>query len=184
MRDAAGELTRAGMRGITLTAWTGVRQTDEILDQLATISDLPIPQKYRIQRVRLLDAMVDHLHSLSRIRAAVAAEPDLLADLCGWLREIGVRDLVAISPISAPSLRALPIGEVYVGDYQVLASHLGACNLLLAPDSARELAQEAGIAYYPIGIHEPRRAGAHFRIRVGYQGALEQVYAVVNQMLQ
>jgi hypothetical protein len=94
-----------------------------------------------------------------------------------------VRDLVAVSPVSAPSLRALPIGEVYVGDYQVLASHLGACNLLSAPDSARELAQEAGIAHYPIDIHEPGRAGAHFQTRIGYQGACEQLYSVVNQML-
>jgi nitrogenase molybdenum-iron protein NifN len=171
------------MPGLTLSTWTGVRQTDEIHDRLAAISGQPIPKKYCVQRMRLLDAMVDHLHTLSRMRVAVAAEPDLLADLCGWLRELGVRDLVAVSPVSAPSLRALPVNEVYIGDYQVLASHLSGCNLLLAPDSAQELAQEAGIAHYSIGIHEPRRAGGHFRNRVGYQGALEQVYSVVNQML-
>jgi nitrogenase molybdenum-iron protein alpha/beta subunit len=183
MSDAAGELSLAGMPGLTLSAWTGMRQTDEILNRLAAISGQPIPKKYRIQRMRLLDAMVDHLHALSRIRAAVAAEPDLLADLCGWLRELGVRDLVVVSPVPAPSLRALPVDEVYVGDYQVLASHLSGSNLLLAPDSAQDVAHEAGIAHYSIGIHEPRRAGDHFRIRVGYQGALEQVYSVVNQVL-
>jgi nitrogenase molybdenum-iron protein alpha/beta subunit len=183
MRDAAGELTRAGMPGTTLPTWTGVRKTDELLDKLAAISDLPIPRKYRTQRMQLLDTMVDCLHSLSRLRTVVAAEPDLLADLCGWLRELGVRDLVAISPVSVPSLRALPVEEVYIGDYHVLASHLSVCNLLLAPDSAQDLAKEAGIAHYPIGIHEPRRAGTHFKTRIGYQGAREQVYSVVNQML-
>jgi nitrogenase molybdenum-iron protein alpha/beta subunit len=184
MRDAAGELSLAGMPGCRLSAWTGVRQTNEILDQLAAISGLPIPKKYRVQRMRLLDAMIGHLHALSRIRAAVAAEPDLLADLCGWLRELGVRDLVAVSPVCAPSLRALPVDEVYVGDYQVLASHLGGCNLLLAPDSAQDLAQEVGVAHYPIGIHEPRRAGEQFRTRIGYQGAREQIYSVVNRILR
>jgi nitrogenase molybdenum-iron protein alpha/beta subunit len=183
MRGAAVELSRTGMPGLTLSTWTGVRQTDEIHDRLAAISGRPIPKKYCVQRMRLLDAMVDHLHTLSRMRVAVAAEPDLLADLCGWLRELGVRDLVAVSPVSALSLRALPVNEVYIGDYQVLASHLSGCNLLLAPDSAQELAQEAGIAHYSIGIHEPRRTGAHFRNRVGYQGAQEQIYSIVNQML-
>jgi len=180
MREAAEELARAGMSGCTLPAWTGVSRTDEILAQLAAVSGQPVPAKYRIQRMRLLDAMIDHLHALSRVRAAVAAEPDLLADLCGWLRELGVRDLVAVSPVSAPSLRALPVDDVFVGDYQVLATRLQGCNLLLAPDSAQELAQEAGIAHAPIGIHEPRRAGAHFRTRVGYQGAREQIYSIVN----
>lgn len=183
MRDAAHELSSAGMAGVTLSAWTGVRQTDELLDRLATISGFPVPKKYRMQRMQLLDAMVDHLHQLSHMRIAVAAEPDLLTDECRWLRELGVRDVVAVSPVSAPSLRALPVNEVFVGDYQVLASHLSGCNLLLAPDSAKDLAEAAGVAHYSIGIHEPSSAGAQFRTRLGYRGARDQIYSFVNRML-
>jgi nitrogenase molybdenum-iron protein alpha/beta subunit len=44
MSDAAGELSLVGMPGLTLSAWTGMRQTDEILNRLVAISGQPIPK--------------------------------------------------------------------------------------------------------------------------------------------
>ena len=180
MRDAANELTSAGMSGHILSAWTGLYHTDEILNEFAHIAGIPVPEKYRVQRQRLLDAMIDHMRELSRIHAVVAAEPDLLRDLCDLLCELGIRKLTAVSPVASPALRALPVDVVYVGDYQVLAAHLHDCNLLLAPDSAQELAQDAGVAHYAIGIHESHHAGLHFRTRIGYQGASAQMFDFVN----
>ena len=177
---AANLLDRAGIAGLTLSSWTGICRTDEILNHFAQISGLPIPKKYRIQRERAFDAMIDHMPQLGSTRAMVAAEPELLADLCGLLCELGLQNLVALSPISAPCLRSLPVEQVHVGDYQLLARLLPGRNLLLAPDSAQELAQAAGIGLYPVGIHEPRRTGLQFRSRIGYHGLSEQIFSFVN----
>ena len=182
MQPAAEELSRAGVPGVTLSGWMGAGKTDALLDYLAEVSGLAVPKKYVVQRMQLVDAMMDYLRPLSRIHAAVAAEPDLLMNLCGWLRELGAKNIIGVSPVTAQSLHHLPLNEVYVGDYLVLAAQMQGCNILLAPDSAQAVAHTAGVAHYGIGIHEPRQAGAQFRSFMGYHGAREQLFSLINRM--
>jgi len=179
-QNSARALSDAGMKGRIFASWTGITSTDEILNQLSLFSGQPIPDKHRVQRERVLDSMIDHMRSLTGKRAAIAAEPDLLLDLCSMLSELGINDIVAVSPISTPSLGALPVDKVYVGDYLVVAEQLHGCDMLFAPDSARDIATKANVAHYPIGIHEPHLAGQPFRMRMGYNGLQNQIYSLVN----
>lgn len=180
MRETAKELDNAGLRGKTFARWSGLHATDSLLDYLADISRAAVPPKYAAQRRQLLDAMMRYMPQLCRIRATAAAESDLLTDLTHWLRELGVRQLHAFAPASASSLRSLPVQSVQVGDYQMLEAHLEKNTLLLAPYSARNLAHAAQVALYPVGIHESHHAGQQFRLRMGYQGARDQIHALIN----
>jgi nitrogenase molybdenum-iron protein NifN len=184
MRGAADELTSAHLPGELLTGLTGMQRTDYLLKRLAEISGISIAKKYQVQRRQLMDAMIDNVRYLSRINAAIAAEPDLLIDLCWWLKELGANILEAMSPTNSSSLRNLPLKQVFAGDYQLLSSKISQCNFLLAPDSARKLAQDAGIPHYTIGIHEQRYVGAQHMTRMGYRGARSQLFALVNLFLQ
>jgi nitrogenase molybdenum-iron protein NifN len=183
MRASADELTRAGLPGTLLPTVTGLQQTDTLLQCLSRISGRPIAEKYHMQRSQLLDAMIDNARNLGHMRAAIAAEPDLLFDLSAWLCELGARPRLAVSPTRAETLHRLPVDRVYIGDYQLLEFRIDACNLLLAPDSARTLAREQHLAHYAIGLHEQRHVGAQHLTRMGYRGARDQLFHLVNLLM-
>ena len=68
----------------------GIRQSDQFLESLSTISGRPIPQKYAAQRGRLLDALVDGHKHLNGVRAALFGEEDLVAGLAEFCAELGI----------------------------------------------------------------------------------------------
>ncbi len=183
MRASADELTRAGLQGTLLPTVTGLQQTDTLLQCLSQISGQPIAEKYHMQRSQLLDAMIDNARNLGHMRAAIAAEPDLLFDLSAWLCELGAEPRLAVSPTRSETLHRLPVDRVCIGDYQLLEARIDACNLLLAPDSARSLAREQHLAHYAIGLHEQRHAGAQHLTRMGYRGARDQLFHLVNLLM-
>jgi len=180
MRDACDELAKSGIAGTILTSISGLRVTDHLLQRLADISGRTIPDRYRVQRMQLMDAMIDQTRCLTSMRVMIAAEPDLLADMVAWMQELGVESIQAMSPVYTPLLKSLALNKVMVGDYQILERHLEDCNVLIAPDSAELLANKIGVAHYPVGIHEQRSVGAQFHARMGYRAARDQIFALVN----
>jgi nitrogenase molybdenum-iron protein NifN len=68
----------------------GIRESDRFFEALAAISGRPVPRKYRDQRGRLLDALVDGHKHLSGARVAIFGEEDLVAGLAVYCCELGI----------------------------------------------------------------------------------------------
>ena len=81
------------------------------------------------QRAQLEDAMVDCQFQLGGARVAVAADPDLLAAIVGFLTSLGAEVVAAVASARADHLSQLPIDSVVIGDledFEWLAREQGA----------------------------------------------------------
>ena len=75
----------------------GIEATDVFMDLLATISGVPVPEKYTLQRGRLIDAYIDGHKYVFGKRAIVYGEEDFVVGLSLFLAEIGIQPIIVAS---------------------------------------------------------------------------------------
>ena len=83
-----------GVTGHRMGLPMGIRQTDRFLQALAAVAGVPIPDRFREERGRLLDALVDGHKYVNNVRAVVYGEADLVAGMVDLLSEIGILPVV------------------------------------------------------------------------------------------
>ena len=164
----------------------GVSACDAFTQALSDISGRPVPPKLERKRNQLLDAMVDCHFYLGGIPVAVAADADLLGMLTRFLTDIGMAVTVAVVPCSAPSLAALPIKDVIIGDFEDLENRarLTQAQLLVANSHGGETASRLGVPLFPVGFPQYGYVGGHARCWVGYGGSRQIIFDLANLMIQ
>ncbi|MQP67852.1 nitrogenase iron-molybdenum cofactor biosynthesis protein NifN [Niveispirillum sp. SYP-B3756] len=186
MRPAAEALrTRAGVPFRLFPRLCGLAAMDEFIMFLSAASGRPVPAKYRRQRGQLVDAMLDgHFHIGGR-KLAIAAEPDLLADVAGMLREMGAEISVAVTTAHSPILSGIDTEEVLIGDLEDLERLAGerGCDLLVTHSHGRQAAARLGIPFFRVGIPMFDRLGAGHLLTVGYRGVRDLIFAISNLVI-
>ncbi len=186
MRPAAEALrTRAGVPFRLFPRLCGLAAMDEFIMFLSAASGRPVPAKYRRQRGQLVDAMLDgHFHIGGR-KLAIAAEPDLLADVAGMLREMGAEISVAVTTAHSPILSGIDTEEVLIGDLEDLERLAGerGCDLLVTHSHGRQAAERLGIPFFRVGIPMFDRLGAGHLLTVGYRGVRDLIFAISNLVI-
>lgn len=186
MRPAAEALrTRAGVPFRLFPRLCGLAAMDEFIMFLSAASGRPVPAKYRRQRGQLVDAMLDgHFHIGGR-KLAIAAEPDLLADVAGMLREMGADISVAVTTAHSPILSGIDTEEVLIGDLEDLERLAGerGCDLLITHSHGRQAAARLGIPFFRVGIPMFDRLGAGHLLTVGYRGVRDLIFAISNLVI-
>ncbi|WP_029011736.1 nitrogenase iron-molybdenum cofactor biosynthesis protein NifN [Niveispirillum irakense] len=186
MRPAAEALrTRAGVPFRLFPRLCGLAAMDEFIMFLSAASGRPVPAKYRRQRGQLVDAMLDgHFHIGGR-KLAIAAEPDLLADVAGMLREMGAEITVAVTTTHSPVLSGIDAAEVLIGDLEDLERLAGerGCDLLVTHSHGRQAAARLGIPFFRVGIPMFDRLGAGHLLTVGYRGVRDLIFTISNLVI-
>lgn len=186
MRPAAEALrTRAGVPFRLFPRLCGLAAMDEFIMFLSAASGRPVPAKYRRQRGQLVDAMLDgHFHIGGR-KLAIAAEPDLLADVAGMLREMGAEIGVAVTTTHSPVLSGIDTAEVLIGDLEDLERLAGerGCDLLVTHSHGRQAAARLGIPFFRVGIPMFDRLGAGHLLTVGYRGVRDLIFTISNLVI-
>lgn len=176
---------RAGVPFTVLGRLTGLAAADRLIAALMEISGRPAPARVRRERSRLIDAMLDGHFFFGRRRVAVAAEPDLLADLAGLLGEMGATVAAAIAPCGGGArLGRLPAAHAAVGDLDDLERAAVGCDLLIGPSHVAEAAARLGIPLYRAGFPVTDRLGAAQQVSVGYRGTRELIFAIGNRLME
>jgi nitrogenase molybdenum-iron protein NifN len=163
----------------------GLAAMDEFVMFLSAASGRPVPAKYRRQRGQLVDAMLDgHFHIGGR-KLAIAAEPDLLADIAGMLREMGAEISVAVTTTHSPILSGIDTAEVLIGDLEDLERLAGerGCDLLVTHSHGRQAATRLGIPFFRVGIPMFDRLGAGHLLTVGYRGVRDLIFTISNLVI-
>ena len=75
----------------------GVKATDSFFSALEEITLKPVPEKYKRQRGRLIDAYVDGNKYVSKKKAVVYGEEDFVTAMAGFLAEIGIIPVLCAS---------------------------------------------------------------------------------------
>ncbi len=162
---------------------TGLTATDELVAELARISGVAVPMKYRRQRSQLQDAMLDAHFFIGGKRIVIGAEPDLLWALAMSLTELGARITGAITTTQSPLLELVPAEEVLIGDLEDLEKAAAGCDLMITHSHGRQAAERLNIPFHRAGLPMFDRLGAGHRVTVGYRGTREFLFEIGNIFL-
>jgi len=183
-----------GVRAYSQKLPMGVVECDRFYNSLAEISGNEIPERYQLQRGRLLDAYVDaHKYTYGK-RVVVYGEEDLVASLCSFLSETGVQVILAASGGKGCQLAENIVDldwkvqpEIMIGaDFEDIAE---ACrelkpDMLIGHSKGYYIAKELGIPLVRVGFPVHDRFGAQRIRHIGWEGTQELFDRIVNAILE
>lgn len=86
-----------GVKKFTINIPVGITQTDELFELLSDISGNPVPERYTMERGRLIDAYADGHKYVFGKKAVVYGEENFVIAMSAFLDEIGVEIILAAS---------------------------------------------------------------------------------------
>jgi nitrogenase molybdenum-iron protein NifN len=175
----------------------GIRETDIFFDLLEELSGVVRPDKYALERGRLVDAYVDGHKYLFGKRAIIYGEEDLVVGLTSFLAEVGVVPVLCASGGRSGRLKSA-IEQVVAGILpQVPAVHEGmdfyrieelalelSPDLLIGNSKGHTLARKLGIPLIRVGFPIHDRFGAQRILHVGYRGTQSLLDRTVNALIE
>ena len=167
MRPCAEVLeARTGVPSTVFEGLSGLAASDRLIAELAHISGVAVPAKYRRQRSQLQDAMLDAHFFVGGKRIVIGAEPDLLWALSTSLSELGATITAAVTTTQSPLLERLPTQEVLIGDLEDLEERAKGCDLMITHSHGRQAAARLAIPLHRAGtaaVRPARRGTARHR---------------------
>jgi nitrogenase molybdenum-iron protein NifN len=174
----------------------GLENTDTFLDILSKISNKTIPQKYSLQRGRFLDALIDAHKYNGEARVAIYGEPEFCIALSQVCMEAGIS--VAIVAMGAVNDRAKDIisscskrinqKPVIIDDtdFQTIEKYAleFKVNVMLGNSDGRRIEEKYDIKLIRLGFPVHDRIGAHRKVTIGYDAAIELIEAIANSILE
>jgi nitrogenase molybdenum-cofactor synthesis protein NifE len=174
----------------------GIHETDRLFKVLKDISGKPIPEKYREERGRLVDAYIDGHKYVSGARAVVYGEEDLVVGLSAFLSEIGVIPVLCASGGKSGHFKekiAEVVGgvgeqEVYVFDnvdFIEIAEEVNKLkpDFLIGSSKGYSVARKIPVPLVRVGFPIHDRIGGARILHIGYQGAQNLFDSIVNTLL-
>lgn len=178
----------------------GFRDVDSLLRLLSEISGKEIPLKYRKQRERFLDGMVDSHKYNSQGRAVVFGEPDYVFATVRTMCESGVMPVVCATGSKCPQLKELLEPELkkladmyFVDDYEVMdnvdfkeieeAMKKYEVNLMVGNSDGRRIAEETSIPLIRRGFPIHDHIGGQRLKMLGYEGSQEYLDEMTNVLI-
>lgn len=162
---------------------TGLEPCDQFYLFLTELSGRPVPEKFRRQRRRLIDGMLDAQFFFGRKKVALALEPDLLWTVSAWLSEMGAEVQAAVTTTQSPLLERIPVAEVHLGDLEDLEELGCGADLLVTNSNGRHAAEKLDAPLLRMGMPVFDRLGAQHRVSVGYRGTLGLLFETGNLLL-
>jgi len=147
----------------------GIEFSDRFMNTLKEISGKEMPEKYRKQRGRLVDAYVDAHKYVFGKKALLYGEEDLVTALADWLREIGIEPFW-IKDADFETLREE--AENFKPDF------------LIGNSKGYYIARERKIPLVRLGFPIHDRFGASRMHQIGYEGTQELFDLVVNALIE
>lgn len=184
---------KCGVRRILAGMPIGIEETDRFFNHLIEISGRPVPEKYALERGRLIDAYVDGHKYIFGKKAIIYGEEDLVTGLTAFLAEIGIRPVLcasggrsgmlarAVKDVTEDILPEQP--DVHEGmdffDISEMAEALEP-DIIVGHSKGYPLARKLNIPLIRVGFPIHDRIGGHRILHLGYRGAQILFDTVVN----
>ena len=174
----------------------GIRETDQFFELLSTVTGREIPVKYRRERGRLVDSLIDgHKYAFEK-RAIVYGEEDLVIGLTTFLSEIGVTPVLCASGghskhlekalrAAAPSLPAETVVKegFDFAEAAELAPDLNP-DFLIGSSKGYQISRSLKVPLIRVGFPIHDRIGGQRVLHLGYRGAQNLYDCIVNSLLE
>jgi nitrogenase molybdenum-iron protein NifN len=173
----------------------GVNETDAFLALLKSLSGRELPEKYRLERGRLIDSYVDGHKYMFQKRAIVYGEEDLVIGLAAFLAETGVIPVLCASggesghlepaiKMAAPDLSDQIMVRQGV-DFMEIAEIAGELkpDIIIGNSKGYSLARQLEIPLVRLGFPIHDRFGGQRILHLGYRGAQQLYDRIVNALI-
>lgn len=175
----------------------GVKATDIFFSVMERLTLKSMPEKYKKQRGRLIDAYVDGNKYVSKKRAIVYGEEDFVAAMAGFLAEVGIIPVLCASGGNSGFLKQALAELVPQNIFKQVEVHNG-MDFTRMEQQARELspdfaignskgytmARHLNIPLVRVGFPIHDRLGGSRILHIGYQGTQHLFDTIVNTLLQ
>ncbi len=175
----------------------GLKGTDEFVMKLAELTGSEVPEKLKVERGRLVDAMQDSYPYMHGKKFAIWGDPDFLIGVVGFLIEMGAEPTHVLCHNApkgwADEMRALLDTSAAAADCHVWAEKdLWAMRSLLFTEPVdfmignsygKELMRDTGTPLIYIGFPIFDRHHLHRYSISGYDGALNLLTWITNKVL-
>ena len=189
-----------GVKNYRINIPRGLRDTDKFLKVLSQISGKAIPEKYKKQRGRYLDAMIDSHKYNAEARIAIFGEPDFVYSVARLAVENGVVPVLIASGDACkqlePSLREevdelakqLFAGECIItdeADFKEIEKYMLdlKVNVMLGSSDGRRIEEKHKIPLIRMAFPIHDRIGGQRILSIGYEGSLNLSDQITNVML-
>ncbi|MBG0778771.1 MAG: nitrogenase [Desulfotignum balticum] len=175
----------------------GVKATDIFFSVMERLTLKSMPEKYKKQRGRLIDAYVDGNKYVSKKRAIVYGEEDFVAAMAGFLAEVGIIPVLCASGGNSGLLKQALSELIPQNIFKQVEVHNG-MDFTRMEQQARELfpdfvignskgytmARHLNIPLVRVGFPIHDRLGGSRILHIGYQGTQHLFDTIVNTLLQ
>lgn len=174
----------------------GIENTDRFLWTLSEAAGKEIPEKFKRERGRLLDGMIDsHKHNAEG-RAVIYGEPELTYAVAGLCRENGIKPVLIATGSQNEKLKHLLEAATSQGEFspkvvndtdfefiekQVLEQK---ANLLLGNSDGKFITERHGVPLVRMGFPIHDRVGGQRLVYTGYDGTLQLLDNMTNTLLE
>lgn len=190
-----------GVKNIRINMPIGLRDTDKFLEVLSEISGIEIPEKYKKERGRYLDAMIDSHKYNAEGRVAIFGEPDFVYSVSRMMLENGVMPVLIATGDVCPEIKVKLFSEVkelaealFVENFEIIddadfidienyATMLGA-NILIGSSDGRRIEEKKNIPLIRIAFPIHDRIGGQRILSLGYEGSINISDIVTNTILE
>ena len=186
-----------GVTGHRMGLPIGIRQTDRFMQTLAAVADTPIPDRFREERGRLLDALVDGHKYVNNVRAVVYGEADLVAGMVELLSEIGILPVICATGDGgghlAPVVRQI-LDEKHHDHVRIIEGvdfvdieeevRKARPEIMIGHSKGYSLARKLDIPLVRIGFPIHDRVGGSRLQHLGYQGAQVLFDRIANTLIE
>ncbi|MGM0654651.1 MAG: nitrogenase component 1 [Thermodesulfobacteriota bacterium] len=178
----------------------GVKATDRFLDALSRISGRPVPERYRKEKWRLVDAYVDGNKYVSKKRALIYGEEDFVVSMAAFLAEVGIIPVLCASGGKSKTFKkaleqTLPetlIDQVVIQndmDFTCMEETAAGMpedlqpEIIIGNSKGYAMARRLKIPMVRVGFPIHDRVGGPRILHVGYKGAQQLFDNIVNALL-
>ncbi|WP_321495718.1 nitrogenase component 1 [uncultured Desulfobacter sp.] len=178
----------------------GVKATDRFLETLSQISGKPVPERYRKEKWRLVDAYVDGNKYVSKKRALIYGEEDFVVSMAGFLAEVGIIPVLCASGGKSGAFKRalediLPetlIDKVIIQDdmdFTCMEETAAAMpedqrpEIIIGNSKGYAMARRLNIPLVRVGFPIHDRVGGSRILHIGYKGAQQLFDNIVNTIL-
>ncbi|MGD9159907.1 MAG: nitrogenase component 1 [Desulfobacteraceae bacterium] len=199
LQESAGKLLNERF-GVTLHSPglpIGVQESDNFFSALEEISGIETPDFIKKERGRLLDSYVDGHKYVSKAKAVVYGEEDLVAGIVTFLSEIGIIPVICASGGKSGQLEKvlkeacpdLDLSETMIMpgadfiDIEEMSKKVSP-DIIIGHSKGYSVARKLGIPIVRIGfpIHD-RFGGARIQ-HLGYRGTQQLYDRIVNSIME
>ena len=174
----------------------GIEATDKLMNLFSEITETSIPEKYTLQRGRLIDAYIDGHKYVFGKKAIVYGEEDFVIGLSLFLAEIGIQPIIIASGgesglMKSELLKRNPdafadTNFMSGADFETIREVAKELNpdIVIGHSKGYYIARELGIPIVRVGFPVHDRVGGPRIKHIGYEGTQNLFDMIVNKLLE